>query len=113
MGRMRSRTRLLQALIGLQALLVASPIATIDNLLTSPRAVGAQGRRADLPATIASGLPFVVALLPVAMVAVAVALHRRTPGSRRAAAVLSLVALAVATAVEPTRHPGRPAHPSR
>ena len=77
MGRMRSRTRLLQALIGLQALLVASPIATIDNLLTSPRAVGAQGRRADLPATIASGLPFVVALLPVTMVAVAVALHRR------------------------------------
>lgn len=98
MGRMRSRTRLLQALIGLQALLVASPIATIDNLLTSPRAVGAQGRRADLPATIASGLPFVVALLPVTMVAVAVALHRRTPGSRRAAAVLSVVALVVALA---------------
>ena len=34
-----------------------------------------------------------MALLPVTMVAVAVALHRRTPGSRRAAAVLSVVAL--------------------
>ena len=76
-----TRPRLLPSLLVAQALLVASPIATLDNLLTSPRALGAQARRADLPATIASGLPFVVALLPVAMVAVAVAVRRRTPGS--------------------------------
>ena len=77
---MRPRPRLLPALLVLQALLVASPIATIDNLITAPRAVGAQALRADLPATIASGLPFVVALLPVSMIAVAVAIRRRTPG---------------------------------
>lgn len=90
------RAILLPALLVLQALLVASPLATIDSLLTSPRAVGAQARRADLAATIASGLPFLVAMLPVAMIAVAVAVRRRTPGSFVGATVLSVVSLAVA-----------------
>ncbi|MGE9782303.1 hypothetical protein [Janibacter sp. G368] len=93
-----TRPRLLPSLLVAQALLVASPIATLDNLLTSPRALGAQARRADLPATIASGLPFVVALLPVAMVAVAVAVRRRTPGSWIGAGIVSTLALVIAIA---------------
>lgn len=91
--------RLLPALLALQALLVASPLTTVDSLLTSPRAVGAQARRADLAATIASGLPFVVAMLPIAMIAVAIAARRRTPGSFVGATIVSV--LAVATAVLP------------
>lgn len=89
------RALLLPALLGLQALLVASPLATLDSLLTSPRAVGAQARRADLAATIASGLPFVVAMLPVVAITVAVAVRRRTPGAFVGATAVSLVALAV------------------
>lgn len=90
------RARLLPTLLAVQALLVASPFATLDSLLTSPRAVGAQARRADVAATITSGLPFVVALLPVAMVALAVAARRRTPGSLVGATVVSVIALATA-----------------
>lgn len=85
--------RLLPALLTLQALLVASPLATVDNLVTSPRAVGAQARRADVAATVASGLPFVVAMLPVAMVAVAVAARRRTPGSLVGATIVSVLSI--------------------
>lgn len=88
------RASLLPALLVVQALLVASPFATLDSLLTSPRAVGAQARRADLAATIAAGLPFVVALLPVVMVAVAAAARRRTPGSLVGATVVSLASVA-------------------
>lgn len=86
----------LPAALVLQALLVASPIATIDNLLTSPRAVGAQARRADLAATIASGIPFLAALLPVAMVAIAIAVRRPTRGSLTGAGVVSVISLVAA-----------------
>lgn len=95
MEHMRPRPRLLPALLVLQALLVASPIATIDNLITAPRAVGAQALRADLPATIASGLPFAVALLPVSMLAVAVAIRRRTPGAYVGAGIVSVIAVLI------------------
>lgn len=88
--------RVLAALLLLQALLVASPIATVDNLLTSPRAAGAQARRADLAATIASGVPFLAALLPVAMVATAIAVRRRTKASLVGATVLSVISVVTA-----------------
>lgn len=87
-------TRVLQILLIAQAILIASPISTLDNLLTSPRAVGAQAVRADIAATVTSALPFLLALVPLAMVVVAVAVKHRSQGALITAGVLSVISFA-------------------
>lgn len=84
-------TRVLQILLITQAVLIASPISTLDNIVTSPRAVGAQVVRADIAATVTSALPFLLALVPLAMVVVAVAVKHRSQGALIAAGVLSVI----------------------
>lgn len=71
-------TRALSLLLLAQGLLIASPITTLDNLLTGPRAVGAQAARADLAATITAGLPFVTALVALTLLLLAFAVRRRS-----------------------------------
>nr|AGC71062.1 hypothetical protein [uncultured bacterium A1Q1_fos_324] len=89
--------RALQVLLALQALLIASPITTLDNLLTSPRALGAQMARSDLAATALATAPLVISLVPVVLVLIAVAVQQRSSGSLIAAGVFSLIGLAAAS----------------
>jgi hypothetical protein len=86
--------RALQVLLALQALLIASPITTLDNLLTSPRALGAQMARSDLAATALATAPLVISLVPVVLVLVAFAVVRRSRGSLITAGVFSAISLA-------------------
>ncbi len=91
-----AKTRALQCLLIAQALLIASPVTTVDNLLTAPRAVGAQAVRADLAATLAASVPLLTSLVPVVLVYVALAVTTRSRGSLTAAGVLSALGLLVA-----------------
>ncbi|NLC98631.1 MAG: PQQ-binding-like beta-propeller repeat protein [Actinomycetales bacterium] len=89
-------TRGLQVLLVAQAILIASPITTLDNLLTAPRAVGAQAARADVAATITSSVPLLTSLVPVVLLLVAMAVQQRSRGSLITAGVFSLIGLTAA-----------------
>ena len=89
MGSLNLKMRILQMLLLAQAVFIASPITTLDNLLTSPRAVGAQIARADLAATVTASVPLLTSLIPVVLVLVAVAIGRRSRGSLVTAGVFS------------------------
>jgi len=102
MSYLPSTTRLLQCFLIAQALTIASPISTADNLLTAPRAVGAQAARADLAATVTSSLPLLTSLIPVVLVLVAVAVPRLSRGALISAGVFSAIGLLTAL-VRPLR----------
>lgn len=85
--------RYLRVLLVAQAVLVSSPITTLDNLLTSPRAVGAQGARADIAATVTSSVPYLTSLMPVVLVLIAVAVGSRSRGSLLTAGIFSVLSL--------------------
>lgn len=94
--------RALPAAMAAQAVLVVSPVATIDGLTGTPRAIGAQVARADIATTVTASLPLLLALLPIVLVTVAVGTRRRSAAARRAAVALSSISVLFAV-VPPLR----------